>query len=253
MTFSQEELDKISRHSHHSFKQNRIRTQNEIVFDLWGGIRGSVLTLPGQATPKICHLYYGITDGFYHPLHMYELDEGTVDVMNENLDDYSDYCRHYINFKNVIIVNDCISKAQPAAVEDLDFCCAPHTVGQTILNRLRKQASLFAGPKGFSYTVTEVHTVPGSQIDALILMNNVIRALDGAVLIEPFNVELTGLHAQQHVTYTRYNRSERPYSFCYKYDPPLSQQHKGRIEDMRWFRFRDKHGSISNTFAVRYN
>ncbi|MEA3347363.1 MAG: hypothetical protein U9Q21_04695 [Candidatus Auribacterota bacterium] len=251
MTFAPQKVETIYGKNHHSVKQNKIRTQVEICYNLWSGIRGSVVTSPGQAIARMCHLYYGITDGFYHPIHFYELDYPTFNKMKDNLIDYMEYCDHVMDFSEIRTVNGNIADAPPMAVEDLDFCCAPHTVGRIVLDRLRNQQENYVGPKGFSYTIYEV---PGSEGDSVRLMNNVIKFLGGTPLASAQQTEMHGLHSQQYVVFEDrdYNRSPELKSFAYKYQPPIHIDQKGSIEDARWFRYRDRSCYISNTFAVRY-
>jgi hypothetical protein len=172
--------------------------------------------------------------------------------MKDNHIDYMEYCDHFIDFSEVTLVHGNVADAPPALVEDLDFCCAPHTVGKLILSRLKNQEEAYVESKGFSFTIYEL---PGTQADSIRLINNVIRYLGGATLISAQTVALSGIRNDQHVVMIDgdYNRSPEPKSFCYKYQPPISANMMGKIEAARWFRFRDRSGGyISNTFAVRY-
>jgi hypothetical protein len=252
--FSEEKVSDILERNHHSMKQNRITTQNAICRQLWSGIFGSVLTLPGQALPRTLFLYYLATHGFRHTLSLYERDRLTFSEMEKRFKDVCKSSCHFVNLENVVLKEDDLSTVAAHTMEDLDFCAYPSVAtANLVLSRLNNQMSKIEGPKGFSYTVYEVNRLGNGQRDAMVIINRVVRALGATPIISADDLAFTNLGNLPNAGSVQINTSSQKGSFCRMYHKPFTTNNVGcRLENGVWFRFRESTGDILNTFAVRY-
>jgi hypothetical protein len=251
--FNKSKIEDIHDKNSWDMKQNRMHTQASIL-RMWAPVRGEVVTLPGQAGIRVAHIYHNITDCFKFPLYFYERDKATVERLSQNMKSYKDACGHFINIDNIKLVHSDINNAVPVPCEDLDFCATPGLVGRTVFARLQTQSLLPAQFKAFSFTTYEVAAHSNCVGDNIRLINNIIRFLDGRALIDPSGIYWTDdLHAHRFCTIRNRHKGPNIGAFCTEYRFPMAHTNTGRIIDGRWFRFRDKIGSISNTFAILYS
>jgi len=252
VAFGAQKVKDIRKKNHYSMKQNRIRTQDSIM-RLWASLRGEVLTLPGQAGDRMVMLYYNITGGLRFPMYLVERDERTFALLERSISEYTAAVGDFINTNNIKLIFKDVADLPPVPCEDLDFCCTPGMVGRLVFARLQTQSLLPAVLKGFSFTTYEVAAHSNCIGDNVRLINNIIKFLGGTPRINPADIDsAASLHYNPYCVMKSHEKGPTHGGFCKEYSFPIAKGAEGRVQGGRWFRFRDKIGSISNTFALLY-